>query len=586
MRLLPLASVLVFTVAAFADGPEPLASMARLPVKEVTVFKDGHAFILHSGTMPTDTKGDVLLDYLPNPVLGTFWPYSADKNVKLSAVTASQRKVVVSRTSLTLRELIEGNIGAAVVVTELPAGAADKNAALVYPATIVSVPTRSAEELEATSPPNTGERLPEKGNIVCLKTAEGNRFVGLERILDVTFKEAPQSKLQHEEFRNLLKLKLDWPADTRPGKDAAVGLMYLQLGLRWIPSYKVTIDGAGNASVQMQATLVNELADLDDVTANLVIGVPTFAFKDQNDPISLQQTIARLSNQLPLQSQMMNFSNAIQSQAAYSVRGAEEPAGPRVDLGPEIAGSSKSEDLFIFTVKHITLKKGQRMVLPVTDFRLKYRDVYALDIPFTPPPEVWRDFGSRPDMASLFAAPKAMHKLRLSNSSSCPLTTAPALILRDDRVVAQGMMTYTAIGAESDLDLTTAVDISAKKTDVETRRVPNAVQWNGEQYGRIDLAGTITLTNFGRQPVEIEVMRHVLGNVDSADNSGKLEMVNVFEDVSFTPAGAGGVQPWWVGYSWPYWWRHLNGVGRVTWTLTLAPDKPVQVGYAWHYYWR
>ena len=50
-----------------------------------------------------------------------------------------------------------------------------------------------------------------------------------------------------------------------------------------------------------------------------------------------------------------------------------------------------------------------------------------------------------------------MHKLRLTNNSKYPLTTAPALILRDGRVLAQGMMTYTATGADVDLAITTAV---------------------------------------------------------------------------------------------------------------------------------
>ena len=43
---------------------------------------------------------------------------------------------------------------------------------------------------------------------------------------------------------------------------------------------------------QILATLLNELIDLKDVTANLVIGVPSFDFKDSIDPIALQQTIA------------------------------------------------------------------------------------------------------------------------------------------------------------------------------------------------------------------------------------------------------------------------------------------------------
>jgi hypothetical protein len=53
-----------------------------------------------------------------------------------------------------------------------------------------------------------------------------------------------------------------------------------------------------------------------------------------------------------------------------------------------VTGAEKAEDLFVFTVKGVTLKKGERMVLPVAEYELAYRDVYVLDLPFAPPMEV------------------------------------------------------------------------------------------------------------------------------------------------------------------------------------------------------
>src|SRR2546430_17578214 len=91
---------LLSTRALHAEEPAPLTAMARMPVKEITIFKDGHALLLHDATMPTDADGNVLLDYLPAPVLGTFWPYSSDKNVKLTSVVAGQRRVRVEGTAL------------------------------------------------------------------------------------------------------------------------------------------------------------------------------------------------------------------------------------------------------------------------------------------------------------------------------------------------------------------------------------------------------------------------------------------------------------------------------------------------------
>src|SRR5437879_2848914 len=121
-----------------AEKAAPLATFAKLPIKEITVFKDGHAFVAHEGQMVTDEHGDVVMDYLPAPVLGTFWPYATEPGARLTSVVAGQKRVLVERTALTLRELLEANIGADVILLE-----AGTNR---YEATIAGVPARSAEE--------------------------------------------------------------------------------------------------------------------------------------------------------------------------------------------------------------------------------------------------------------------------------------------------------------------------------------------------------------------------------------------------------------------------------------------------------
>src|SRR5438477_12879917 len=102
-----LCHVLVWMTCSFlsgtllaAENAAPLSALGKMPVKEITVFKDGHVFVAHEGSMPIDANGNVLMDYLPTPIIGTFWPYSADKNAKLSGVIASQQRVLVKRTAL------------------------------------------------------------------------------------------------------------------------------------------------------------------------------------------------------------------------------------------------------------------------------------------------------------------------------------------------------------------------------------------------------------------------------------------------------------------------------------------------------
>ena len=256
------------------------------------------------------------------------------------------------------------------------------------------------------------------------------------------------------------------------------------------------------------------------------------------------------------------------------------------DLGPEITGAQTKEDLFVYTVRHVSLRKGQRMVLPVHEVTLHCKDIYTVEIPFAIPPEIRREDmrlndAQQRELARLLREPKALHAARLSNKSDYPITTAPALIMRDGRILAQGLMTYTAIGADGDLPITQAVEIGVRKQDKELKRVPSAETWQRREYGRVDLAGDITITNRRDHPVELEVVRYTLGNLTEAPG-GRIEMINVFEDASL----AGWLPPWWPWYAWPDWWFHFNGVGKVSWKVTLEAGKAVDLTYAWNYYWR
>ena len=566
---------------SMAQNETPSLS-AKMPVKEVTVFKDGNAFVLHQGSMPTDGMGNVIMDYLPAPVLGTFWPFVAQKEVKLSAVTAGQRRVAVERSALSIQELIEANPGASVEITETPC--TNLQLAVSYPATILGLTGRSSKELEASAPPNSGDLLPLKGRVVLLKTATGTKAVQLDKIQDVTFKESLKSAGSDVEFRNLLTLQLDWGGH-KPRESVEMGLMYLQKGIRWIPEYKVTLDGQGKAIVKMQATILNELTDMKDVTCHLVVGVPSFQFKDAVDPMALQQNLARLSQFFNEQSvggsQMI--SNAMMTQAPRMEETAKSP-----NLGPEISGSEQVEDLHIFTVNHVTLRKGERMVVSVLEFTVPYHDIFVLDLPFTPPSDVWSHFNNQQqtELTRLLNTPKVIHKIRLDNQSNHPFTTAPTLIMNGNQVLGQGLMTYTSVGSSSDLNVGTAVDIQVRKNETETNRTPNACNWHKESYDLVELSGSVTLINHSKQIVDVEIVRHVLGDVNEVGQDGKNEKVNVLEDSSFMPVTEGHSASFWKWWSLPGWWSHFNGIGRITWKQKLEAGMSIELDYKWRYYWR
>ena len=554
---------------------DPEAVLARMPVKEVTVFKDGHAFVLHEGVLPANAQGDIVMDCLPRPIIGTFWPYSADERARLSATVSGREIVTLNRTALSIRELIEANMGARVEIKE-------EIEPQPYEATLDRLLERSSRELRETDVPDSDPSLARKSDILLVRVAGGFRTVQIGHIQRITFLEKPSDQVPLEEFRNTMTLKLQWAG--RPAARARVGMVYLQRGIRWIPNYRIDIDGRGKARLKLQATLVNELTDLEDADVHLVIGVPSFAFKDTVDPISLQQTVAQLSNVFRESAQTaLAFSNTIMTQVADPRFGETRGRQEAIDLGPDVADPGSHEDLYVFTLRKVTLRKGQRMVMPVTEFALGYRDVFVLDLPFGPPPEVRQQFNSQQQrqLAEMLHAPRFKHVIRLANDSKHPITTAPAVILREGVLIAQGMTRYTASGAAGDVELTAAVDIAVRQDDEETERTPRAMNWNGSDYARSDLLGRVRITNHKKQAVALEITRSVLGHMGEVSHDGRVAHLGRHEG-----GLAAGLPFWWSWHNWPHWWYHLNAIGRATWQVELDAGKDAELSYRWHYFWR
>ncbi len=554
-------------------------SLERIPIREVTVFKDGHAFVLHEGELKIGAEGKIHLDHLPTPVMGTFWPYAAGNGVRLQSVLAATRTVRFKHAALDIQDLVRTNMGAKVRIKQVNDS---------FTATIVSVPSRS-RAITASGAAVDDHSAAEPGSIVMLETAEGIRVIPLSSIQEVTFLERPNVDIETQRQQNVLSLQLDWAKGDK--RDSAnVGMVYIQRGIRWIPNYQLELDAEGKARVKLQATLINEMVNLENVNVNLVIGVPHFAFKETIDPIALGQATAQLSSYFQEGSQTaLAFSNAIQTQVArmgeYRNRPSPRETQPAMDLGPELTPGDKREDLFVFTVKGISLHKGQRMVVPVVEFELPYEDVYTVKLDMAPPPELTRQSNNKQqqEMARLLHAPKAVHQARLTNSSKYPLTTAPALILRDGQPLGQAMMTYTPVGARVDVEITSAVDITVSKNDVESDRKPNAANWGGDSFDRIDLTGEIVLHNYTAEPVKLEVVRYVLGNVNDVGADGSADRMNVREEGWHL---TGGYPSWWHWYNWPRGWFHFNGIGRLKWTVQLESGRGIELPYKWHYFWR
>jgi hypothetical protein len=546
MKTIALPWVLFVAAVLTAQQPPP----PPLPVREVTVFKDGHAYVIRERALSADGSGEVVLDDLPQPVLGTFWPYATGGATLVSA-KAGRQTVARDRPAVDFREIARANIGKDVVVVTV---SNDR-----HEGKLLDVPVRG----------DAGG-----AQLLLLQTQTGTRALPFDQLRDLEVRGGFTANVSGEQQQDRLVLRVQGGGD-----DARVGVMYVQEGLRWIPAYRIDVDGAGRAAVQFEATLVNDLVDLEGATVNLVIGVPKFEFAGLLDPISLQQEAAAVADRMA--GAMSNrFSNALFNSLTTQSAGYTGPAA--AESTPAADRGDSNEDLFVFPVRDVTLKRGERLVLPIATFALTYRDVYRLDVPFSPPMEMRQNFQSQQaaELARELAAPKARHVLRLQNGSDAPLTTAPALVLRQGRVLAQGRLRYTPKGAETDLEINVAIDVCVEVEEHDVGR-DETVRFGKEQYGRVDVRGAIELSNRKAVPIEVEVTRRTLGIGDAVEQGGTDKQLGLAE------AWFDADRPsWWSWWSWPQWWFQRNGFAEFRWTVRLEPGASTRLEAGWHYFWR
>jgi len=399
--------------------------------------------------------------------------------------------------------------------------------------------------------------------------------MNIDRVLDVVFLGECATSTAETEFRNLLTLHLQW-GNRPPQKTARVGMMYVQKGVRWIPQYRLVLDGKGSANLHLQASLINELTDFTNAEVGLVIGVPSFAYKGTLDPLALQQTLAQLSPHFREGRDVLSHALMTQAPRMAESAGGYGGGGPVPDTGPEVTEADKSEDLFVFTVKGVSLRKGERMALPVAEYSLEYKDVYTLYVsPFenapagNPLPKPRQG-----ELQSALTAPKVIHKVRLTNTTSHPFTTAPMLLLLGDTVLAQDTMTYTPPKGSLDIPIATAVDIPVKKVDRGLKRTAKSVTINHIDDTLVEVEGTLTLTNYSDKTVYLEVTRHVLGEVQSTTPEAQVSKLSVMgQPITFvTSAGQVGGE--------------MNPLTQIVWKFSLAPGKSAELKCVWQYYTR
>jgi hypothetical protein len=598
MRKFAVLMFAVFVLAASAYAAEA-PDRFKAAVREITVFKNGLALIAWQGEAePND--GWVFTTDMPEPLEGTFWAFALG-GAKAVETKAEFRETETTAPCMNIPEILRANTGKSAILTVLTGeGKTRIVSGTLLPVAEKTITSESAVGGEQYYDYRSSRYINNPAEIAALKStayadvvgvksASGAEYVRIADVTGVSITGEPAVTVSKKENTRTLSIKVTGAAGR-----AKVGFSCMQRGIRWIPSYKITRISPDKVRITLSATLINDAVDLENVKCHLVVGVPNFILKDQLSAMALREFMARLSSYFSTGGRGRTgdtnmYSNAMMSQTNI--------AGPSLSSGggggESAAGSlpedpsGRVEDLYLYHRDGITLKKGGRLTFQIFEAECPCEDRYVWNIPPVPPSEMFRNMDSdrMRELSSAYYAAKARHVLRITNQSGQPLTTGPALILSNESVLGQELMTYTSAGAGVELPITTAVDISVQKTERETSRVPN-VTINDHNFTRVASSGTLTVTNRKQTPVKLTIRRAIFGKATAAPD-GKIETLHSLEE-SFAPSAdywAGGFPYLYYGY-WPWWFWGVNQVTHITWEAELksGETREFKYDYEYHYY--
>jgi len=539
--------MLVCALSAVAgDDAQPTV---QTHLKRVALFKNGFGFFVREGALSEAHKA-VLLGPFAAPAHGTFW-ISTPSRAKLAAVIARQVMVPRKIEARTMYELLRANVGKSIVLGDYGG----------LTGTILSFapdrpPVRGPEPYlmggqwreEVIYPPGPGDFMlvDTPAGIVAVSPNNYSQVRFVSKDLNTTLlRDEPQAQLE--------------ATFASPASGDWLSVSYLARGITWAPSYLVDISDAKQARLSAKAEIINEGEDLDGTHVDLVTGFPNLEFADVLSPMSMKTNLAQFLQSLAAGPSRLDMSIMTQNVAGY----AEGPAGGRGGGGAmggisvpgygAAAAGQVAEDLFLYPIENVTLKKNETGYYPLFTQSVPYTEFYEWKVGDRVTPagryREWQQDQPEP-------VETVWHSIRLTNNMAMPWTTAPAQLVREGQIIGQDTLRYTAPTAKVTVRITQAVNVRAEQTEIEAKRERDAVHMYGDSFDRITIDGTLRVANYTQELISLEITKELSGDVK--------ETVPRAEDVTL----ARGL-------------KAMNPTHELTWKIELKPGDGKEITYTY-----
>ena len=478
-------------------------------LKRVAVFKNGYAFTYREAETKLQ-NGWVYTTNVPVGALGTVWGYTLSPNARVVQLLASNSDKNESKRIENLAEYLLTNEGARGRFT-LNYG--QKVVEGTFAVVMQGGDFRTEDKLALD--PEVYKRIDANRVSVIVKADTGAIFLPLGQIQTVEILGTPKLDRPWTTKENRLAIKVAGATSENP----TVGIAALERGMQWIPAYRVEVKGTpvNEAKLELEAVLVNDMADLTDAEVYFVVGVPHFMFQNEISPLSLNQTFAGVSGNLRNMSQ--TFSNSIMT-SLDGVSGG--------DISPTVASEEQAEtvsaeQLFLYKADALTLKKGERASLRLFSLTVPCNEVFEWTIDDAARPISYASLDGQPIRVPEFTN-RFVYGLKLTNKTDMPWTTAPALSFREWRPMGQDMLTFTPVGSDNFVRVTTATEVIGTHKIEEKSRTTEQRRINGSiaTFDLITMEGAIHVKNVKKQAVNVSITRNLVGKVITTSDGGQI----------------------------------------------------------------
>ncbi|MGI6458145.1 MAG: hypothetical protein ACOX5R_21355 [bacterium] len=549
--------VAIGTISISAMPQEQPDHDLNLAPTYMALFKNGLGLVVSEIEIP-DASGTYQVFPLPDAILGSFW-VGWSGNIYLNSIVATTVEQATRVPTSNIRDLVAANIGKTVWMYRNDP--LEENEAKLQKVKIIDVPLQNDNPIilpfqrNIIPPPSR----PPFGEFVIIEDVSQEQalpkeYIPIHWVQSLQQAEESEISLEIERTQQVPAIQFQVESDQVDSdgngeESTSVFITYIAKGASWSPSYVVDITEDATAIITCKAVIINDLITMENSEVELVSGYPHIKFQEQQSPFSLQslrEFMEKLGRGVERVQEFGLRNQALGYYAGDMVVAARAMPAPSMPVQGESV-----EDLYFYQLDEISLKKGERGYYPLFAEEVPYQHLYTWEIPnymnynqqYQESPEIPQD---------------VWHTLKLTNTTNQPWTTAPATTMKDNRILGQDQIEFTPPGAETKLIITKASSIKAEQDEVVINRQFNAQSIADRMYNKLTVRGELLVTNYLDEPVQLEVTKHVLGDV--LESSG---------DAEITKAARG--------------LREINTSTKIVWNLEVQPGRDNQASLDYTY---